>query len=133
MTLFRKALSEAEIIAQAVCGTYVMIALSDGQYDASEEVRLVVGILGTNLPAGVAQSDLEAALPAVRKAFEANYAKAADRLLESVALLSGNGVAKRAIMHAARTAVVASRSITPQEEGALERLSEALGLEPGAL
>tara|TARA_R110002111_G_scaffold245582_1_gene307964 strand:+ start:148 stop:549 length:402 start_codon:yes stop_codon:yes gene_type:complete len=133
MANFEKPTTEAGIIAHAVCGAYLMVTFSDGKYAQSEKVRMVRGLLAKDIPAGVAKADLEAALPAIERAFVSDYESAAKRVLELVAALSGNGIAKRAVIHAAQTAVVADHSIMAQETGALDRLSEALGLKKGAI
>ncbi|WP_417481425.1 TerB family tellurite resistance protein [Maricaulis sp.] len=133
MASFEKPSTEAGIIAHAVCGAYLMVAFSDGQYAQSEKIRMVHGLLSKNVPAGVVKADLEAALPAIENAFAADYETVAKRVLELIASVSGNGIAKRAIIHAAQTAVVADNALVPQEAGALERISDALGLKKGAI
>tara|TARA_R110000744_G_scaffold273278_1_gene386188 strand:+ start:2184 stop:2585 length:402 start_codon:yes stop_codon:yes gene_type:complete len=133
MANFEKPTTEAGIIAHAVCGAYLMVAFSDGKYALSEKVRMVHGLLAKDVPAGVAKADLEAALPAIEKAFAADYETAAKRVLELIASVSGNGIAKRAVIHAAQTAVVADNAIVAQEAGALDRISDALGLKKGAI
>jgi tellurite resistance protein len=125
--------TSTQMIAKTVCGAYLIVAFSDGRYDKSEEVGMVVGLFEKNTPAGVSKADLEAALPELEQAFQADYDLAANRVLEMARSLRDNGLAKRAIMHAARTAVIADRAVAPQEESAMDRISEALGLKTGEL
>jgi tellurite resistance protein len=131
MASFEMPSTEAARIAHAVCGAYLMVAFSDGQYSKPEEVRLLVGLFGKTLPASVTKAELEAALPGLQRAFGADPDPAAARVLEIVAGLRSNGIAKRAVMQAAQMAVVADRKITVQEEAAMAKLAQALGVKAG--
>ena len=133
MAIFETPNTEAEMIAHAVCGAHYLIALSDGEYAKSEEIGMLVGLLDKDTPAGLSKSDLEAATPIIERAFHKDYDAAAERVLEMISSLKGNGIAKRAIVQAVRSAVMADRIVKPQEDNASDRIAAALGLKPGEL
>lgn len=123
----------AELVARAVCGAYLMVAFADGEYDKREQVRLLSGLVADDTPAGVDQESLRATLPAVEAEFRTGYGNAVARALENIASVRDLAFARKAVMQAARIAVVANQEISAQEELALGRISEILGLGKGEL
>ncbi len=121
-------LSNAELAAQAVCGAYLMVAFSDGEYDKREQVRMLSGLAAEDVPTGVNQAMLLEALPHLEEAFRTDYEKAVGQTLDAVSSVRGTEFARKGIMQAARIAVVANQEITAQEEQALAQIENALGL-----
>jgi tellurite resistance protein len=133
MAIFDKPDHEAGRIAHAVCGAHFLVALSDGDYAKAEEISLAVGLMDKDKPAGIAKSDLEEAAPKIEQSFHRDYDATADRVLELICSLKGNGIAKRAIVQVVRSAVMADRVVKPQEDNASDRIAIALDLKPGEL
>lgn len=131
--MFLNSGSEAEHIAGAMAGAFLMVTFSDGQFEKSEEVRLRRGLAESAKFTGLSVEDLDAIFVGVQEAFAKDYDKAAQRTLELVSAVRTNSVAKRAVVAAARTAVIVDKVVTPQEENTLNRLAEALGLKEGEL
>ena len=69
----------------------------------------------------------------VETAFAADYDKAAEQVLVLAERVRTNGIAKRAVITAARSALMADGAVTGQEELAMSRLGAALGLKKGEL
>lgn len=133
MSKFKKPDTEAEAIAATVCGAYLMVVLSDGRFEQIERVGFRVGLVEKSPPPGVSTSDLDSVFDDVETAFAADYDKAAEQVLVLAERVRTNGIAKRAVITAARSALMADGAVTGQEELAMSRLGAALGLKKGEL
>lgn len=118
-------------VARGVCGAYLLVAFSDGKYEKSEEVSLLLGVIESEMSAASSRGQVEEIASELKAAFEADYDRTADRVLSELSNLSSNGVARRAVSKAARKALIADKVVKPQEELALERIGRALGLKQG--
>lgn len=118
-------------VARGVCGAYPLVAFSDGKYEKSEEVSLLLGVIESEMSAASSRGQVEEIAAELKAAFEADYDRTADRVLSELSNLSSNGVARRAVSKAARKALIADKVVKPQEELALERIGRALGLKQG--
>eukprot|EP00439_Symbiodinium_sp_Y106_P088751 s1_g1287.t1 len=105
-----------------------MVAFADGEYDNREQVRLVSGLAAADTPAGIDRKSLLEQLPYVEAEFRADYGKAVAQSLKNMSAIRDLAFARKAIVQAARIAVVANQEISAQEELALGRISEVLGL-----
>ena len=117
----------------AICGAYLLVAYSDGQFAPVEEGRLTSELAADEAFTRFDQAALNAEMDELTKAFPEDYEATALDVLVSIASVRDQDVETRAVMHAARVAVVADQAVSPQEEHALERIALALGLEKGAL
>jgi len=117
----------------AICGAYLMVAYSDGEFAPVEEGRLISELAADEAFTRFDQSALAAEMAELADAFTADYEATALDVLISVASVKEHEVETRAVKHAARVAIIADQSITPQEEHALDRIALALGLDKGAL
>lgn len=133
MSFFDKPNSNGDLIAHAVCGAYLMVAHADGHFDDIEQAWLHDRLLKDGAVEGVSGPALARAAAAVGKAFAEDYAAASEQILEMMGYVQRNESASAAIIGAARIAVVADQSVTQQEENAINRVAEALGLEPGSI
>jgi len=125
--------SQATIALHAICGAYLMVAYSDGQFAPVEEGRLISELAADDAFKRFDQAALNAEMAELMEAFPADYEATALDVLVSIASIKGQDVEKRAVMHSARVAIIADQAISPQEEHALDRIALALGLEKGAL
>lgn len=124
---------EMAAIRDAAIGAFLTVAFSDGQFAKAEEIRLKLGVLKSHASLHETASELDAAYERFVTAFSRDYDKAVASTLASLEKLKGHGMARRSVMAAAQSAVVADSAVKPQEELALERLAQALGLQRGAL
>ncbi|MEP0068078.1 TerB family tellurite resistance protein [Pyruvatibacter sp.] len=125
--------SQAEIAIHAICGSYLMVAYSDGQFAPVEEGRLTSELAADEAFTRFDQAALNAEMAELMTAFSEDYEATTLDVLVSVASVKDKDVEKRAVKHAARVAVIADQAISPQEEHALDRIAMALGLDKGAL
>ncbi len=135
MTSFKKSSirSQAEIAIHAICGAYLLVAYSDGQFAPVEEGRLISELAADEAFKRFEQAVLAAEMAELMQAFPDDYEATALDVLVSIASIKEQEVERRAVKHAARVAVIADQAISPQEEHALDRIAMALGLEKGAL
>ncbi|CDO59510.1 hypothetical protein BN1012_Phect1296 [Candidatus Phaeomarinobacter ectocarpi] len=135
MTSFKKPAirSQAEIAIHAICGAYLLVAYSDGQFAPVEEGRLISELAADEAFKRFDQAVLAAEMAELMQAFPDDYEATALDVLVSIASIKEHEVERRAVKHAARVAVIADQAISPQEEHALDRIAMALGLEKGAL
>lgn len=117
----------------AICGAYLMVAYSDGQFAPVEEGRLMSELAADEAFKRFEQAALTAEMAELIKAFPDDYEATALDVLVSIASIKNHEVEKRAVKHSARVAVIADQAISPQEEHALDRIAMALGLEKGTL
>lgn len=117
----------------AICGAYLMVAYSDGQFAPVEEGRLISELAADEAFKRFEQAALTAEMAELIKAFPDDYEATALDVLVSIASIKEHEVERRAVKHAARVAVIADQAISPQEEHALDQIAMALGLEKGAL
>lgn len=133
--MFKKPVVEtdAERGARAICGAYLLIAFSDGDYAPLEEGRLSSELAADDVFKSLDKAQLDDAMQGLGEAFRQDFDGTAGAVLDAIRSVWDKPAEKKAVMHAARVAVVADQSITAQEELALERIADALGLEKGAL
>ncbi len=117
----------------AICGAYLLVAYSDGQFAPVEEGRLTSELAADEAFTRFDQAALTAEMAELMQVFPEDYEATALDVLVSIASVKAQDVEKRAVMHAARVAIIADQAISPQEEHALDRIALALGLEKGAL
>lgn len=133
MSEFYKPGTEAEQIVCAISGTFLLVTISDGRFEKSEEIRLRRGLIDTAKFTGLSATEMDTIALSAQSAFEADYDKASAHTLKQVAALKAHALARRAITDTARRAVVTDKTVTPQEENALNVLARALGLKEGEL
>jgi tellurite resistance protein len=124
---------DANMALHAICGAYLMVAYSDGQFAPVEEGRLMSELAADEAFKRFEQAALTAEMAELVNAFPDDYEATALDVLVSIASIKDHDVERRAVKHAARVAVIADQAISPQEEHALDRIAMALGLEKGAL
>jgi tellurite resistance protein len=130
---FLKPKGDAARLATAVVGAYLVVACSDGDYAKSEEIRLRLGQFDTtNLP-GLERDVFEAIYPDAQAIFLQDYDKAEKYTLSLLTGFASEGLVRRAVAEAVRVAVMADQQIKPQENLAINRIEEALGLPPGQI
>ncbi|HXI87996.1 MAG TPA: TerB family tellurite resistance protein [Parvularculaceae bacterium] len=119
--------------AIAVTGAFLLVAFSDGLYAPSEERRFLSTIANDPALKMLSTGALEDAYNLLIAEIEADYDQACARILDCIRAVRGDRVLAAAVTLAARGATVADERIAPQEELALNRIAEALGLEKGSL
>jgi len=125
--------TDPKTVTHAICGAYLLVAFSDGDFAPIEEGRLTSELAADEAFKQFDFSALNAEMDELINAFTADYEATALDVLISIASVKAGEVAVRAVKHAARVAVVADQAISPQEEHALARVALALGLAKDAL
>ncbi|WP_422026697.1 TerB family tellurite resistance protein [Pyruvatibacter mobilis] len=125
--------TDPKTVTHAVCGAYLLVAFSDGEFAPIEEGRLMAELAADDAFRAFDLSALNAEMDELIQAFTADYEATALDVLISIASVKEGEMAVRAVKHAARVAIIADQAISPQEEHALERVALALGLDKAAL
>jgi len=119
--------------ATAICGAYLMVAFADARYEDAEEARLLSTFINDPALAHIDSDALASCYNDLVKAFRGDYAAIANRVIAAISAAKHDEARVSAVKKAARLAVVADNRILPQEEAALGRIGNALGLEAGQL
>ena len=117
-------------VLDAAAHAFAIVCLADGRLVPLEERRFLSFVADD--PAFTGRTP-EAAAAAWLKAFRA-VSRSPDysACLPVIAEAAASPVDKATLMRAAQGALIADRVEAPQEAGAIERLAQALGLEPRA-
>jgi tellurite resistance protein len=115
-------------LLNAAARAFAMTALSDGKIDPVEERRFVSFVAGEPALRSAAQSDIAAAWTEAVKEVQASSSFGGPLvMIRTEARSQGD---KLLMMRAAQTAVAADQKLELQENVAVQKLAEALGLDP---
>ncbi|MBI1366524.1 MAG: hypothetical protein GC153_11295 [Alphaproteobacteria bacterium] len=119
--------------AIAVTGAFLLVAFSDGLYAPAEECRFLSTLANDPALKMLRTEALQDAYNILMAEIEADYDRAAARILQCIEGVKADDALVKAVTLAARGATVADEKIAPQEELALKRIARALGKPESAL
>ena len=117
----------------AACGAYLLAAYADACVAKIEEARFLGGVVNDPAFRRFAPEDLASEYSRLLALLSADYEAAEAEILGAIAASRNDAGVVKAIMVAARHAVIADQVLKPQEELALGRIAGALGLSAGDL
>lgn len=118
---------------RAACGAFLLVAFADGRFDASEEARLLAGLVNQTPFSDFNAAVLEGEYNGLVAALRSDYRAAAQTILADITWAGGDAQLSDAVVLAARAAIVADTRLEAQEEAAIAEIAHALGREPGAI
>lgn len=119
--------------ARAITGAYLLVAFADHDYDADEEARFLDRVANHPDLEFVETRMIATAYNTLNSALRQDFVVASEEIRAVITRLKDDDQVRRAVITAARTAVVADKKMLPQEEAAIAQIEAALGLEPGTV
>ncbi|MEM6413145.1 MAG: TerB family tellurite resistance protein [Pseudomonadota bacterium] len=119
--------------ARAASGAFLMVILADCDLAPQEKDVFLSHVADQSVFQSFDRAVLKQEYQAVLAAMTSDYGAAAARILDDIKWVQDSKRSTEAIKVGVQMAIVADKEISPQEEAAISKIEEALGLERGIL